>query len=153
MKNIIWEDYLDREELQFCSLEDIQKEEKKIGHVLPNALKKLMMEHGGQSPENIVPKYPNDHDMLIDCLYHAFSEDDEDHAYTIPFATACLANEDYLKYVPFGNIGNAFLTLDYNIRATDPPVVMVIRDSPPNDPDHRHFLAENFDAFLEKFTV
>lgn len=153
MKALIWAEFLERDDLKTCTLEDLEKEEKEIGFTLPDTLKKMMMEHGGQYPENLIPKYPNGHDMLIDCLYHAFSDDDEDHSYTISSSTSCLADEDYINYVSFGNVGNVFLVLDYNVRKTNPPVVIIMRDSIPEDPDHRHLLADNFDQFLEKYTV
>lgn len=153
MKSIIWDKYLNKEGLNTCSLEDIKKEEDEVGFSFPNTLKKMMMEHGGESPENLIPKYPNGKSMTIECIYHAYGDDKEADTYTISDSTSCLADEDYLNYVPFSHKGNVFLALDYNIREIDPPVVFIFRDSLPDDPDHRHLLADNFDEFLEKYTV
>lgn len=153
MKNIIWEDYIHRDDLKTCSIEALEKEENEIGFTLPDALKKLMMEHGGQKPVNLIPSYPSGHEMSVECIYHAYGDDDEADGYTISFITSCLVDDDYLNYVPFSHKGNVFLALDYNVRKIEPPVVFIFRDSLPDDPDHKHFLAENFDAFLEKFTV
>ncbi|GAA3923869.1 SMI1/KNR4 family protein [Litoribacillus peritrichatus] len=153
MKTIQWEEYLERKDLQTCTREQIEKEEKEVGFIFPELLKQIIMEHGGQKPVNLIPKYANGTDMSIPCIFHAYSNDKEDYGYTISSATECLVEEDYLNYVVFCNKGNVFVSLDYNVRPIDPPVVMVIRDSLPDDPDHRHFLAENFHEFLDKYTV
>ncbi|MCP4326681.1 MAG: SMI1/KNR4 family protein [Alteromonadales bacterium] len=148
----MWEDYIERDDLKTCTEEDLKKEEQKVGVVLPDALKTLIKEHGGQSPDNLVPIYPNGKRMTIDCIYHAYA-DDEDDGYTISFKTSCLADDDYNNYVVFSNKGNVFLALDYNVREVDPPVVFIFRDSLPDDPDHQYLLADNFQDFLDKYTV
>ena len=153
MKDIIWEDYLERDDLKFCTEEELKKEEQKVGSILPDALKNLIKEHGGQTPVNLKPIYPKGKSMTIVCIYHAYPDDDEDGGYTISFKTSCLADENYNNYVVFRNKSNVFLALDYNVREIDPPVVFIFRDSLPDDPEHRYFLADNFQAFLEKYTV
>lgn len=151
MLEIEWEEYLEREDLKYATDEMLDLNEKKVGRKLPASLRKMMKEHGGQTPLNLIPRYPNGKKWYIECIYHAHFDDDEDDGYTIPFSTSCLEDEDYLNYVPFSNRGNVFLCLDYNIRDVDPPVVMVIRDHGPDAPGIK--LAENFTEFLEKYTI
>jgi hypothetical protein len=153
MKQIIWEEYLEREDLKTCTEADLEKEEQEVGVILPKALKFLIMNHGGQSPENLIPIYPNGKRMIIECIYHAYADDDEDDGYTISFSTSCLKDDGYNHYIAFSHRGNVFLALDYNVREIDPPVVFIFRDSPPNDPEHRYLLADTFQEFLEKYTV
>ena len=153
MKEIIWEEFLEREDLKTCTEADLNKEEQKVGVVFPDALKALMKKHGGQTPINLVPLAPNGTEMSLECLYHAYADDDEADGYTISFATSCLVDDGYNNYVVFSDQSNVFFALDYNVREIDPPVVFVFRDSPPDDPDHRYLLADNFQAFLDKYTV
>lgn len=153
MKEIIWEDYLERDDLKTCTEADLKKEEQEVGVILPDALKTLIKEHGGQSPENLIPIYPKGKNMTLECIYHAYPDDDEDGGNTISFSTSCLADEDYNNYIVFSSKGNVFLALDYNVREIDPPVVFIFRDSLPDDPEHRYFLADNFQEFLDKYTV
>lgn len=47
MKEIIWEDYLERDDLKTCTEADLKKEEQEVGVILPDALKTLIKEHGG----------------------------------------------------------------------------------------------------------
>lgn len=152
MKEIIWDEYLKREDLRTCSADTINELEEEIGYELPEQLKNMMMSHGGQSPTNLIPKYPNGKDMAIECIYHAYSDDDEYDSYTIPDSLSCLADEDYINLVPFSDRGNVFLVLDCNKRVEDPPVAFLFRDFPPNDPRCLHQIADNFDEFLEKYT-
>lgn len=153
MKEIIWEDYLERDDLKTCTEADLKKEEQKVGVILPESLKDLIKEHGGQSPVNLIPIYPKGKSMTIVCIYHAYPDDNEDGGYTISFKTSCLADEDYNNYIAFSNKGNVFLALDYNVRKINPPVVFVFRDSPPDDPEHRYLLADSFDEFLVEFIM
>jgi len=152
MIEIEWEEFVG-DHLRKATDEILDKNEKEIGKKLPESLRNIMKEHGGEKPLNLIPKFPNGKDMLIECIYHAYFEDEEDFDYTIPDGTSCLLDENYLNYVVFSNVGNVFLCLDYNVREIDPPVIFVFRDSPPDDPDHRYFLAENFSEFLERYTV
>lgn len=153
MKEIIWDDYLYRDDLKTCTEERINREEQKVGVILPESLKFLMMKHGGQTAENLIPIYPNGMEMAFVCLYHGYPEDKEADGYTISFKTSCLVDEGYKNYIVFSNTGNVFLALDYNVREIDPPVVFIFRDSLPDDPEHRYFLADNFQEFLDKYTV
>ena len=152
MIEIEWEEFAG-DHLRNATDEMLDKNEDWIGRKLPVSLRQMMQEHGGEKPLNLIPKFPNKKVMLIECIYHAYFEEKEDNGYTIPFGTSALTDEDYLNYVSFSHVGNVFLCLDYNVREIDPPVIFVFRDSPSDDPDHRHFLAENFDEFLEKYTV
>jgi len=153
MIEIEWEEYLGRENLKIATDELLDLNEKEIGRKLPESLRKIMKKHGGEGPLNLVPIYPNGKRMIIECVYHAYFDDEEDDGYTIPFSTDCLKDDYYLNYVPFSHRGNVFLCLDYNVKAIDPPVIFVFRDSPPDDPVHRHLLADNFDEFLKKYTI
>lgn len=153
MKEIIWEDYLYRDDLKICTEAELKSEEVKVGVILPETLKSLIMLHGGESPENLTPIYPKGKNMTIECIYHAYPKDDKYGSYTISFATSCLAEGGYNNYVAFSNKGSVFLALDYNVRKLDPPVVFVFKDSPSDDPEHRYFLADSFDEFLECFTL
>ncbi|MCP4748500.1 MAG: SMI1/KNR4 family protein [Desulfobacteraceae bacterium] len=153
MIEIEWENFLSESYLKTATNEMLDKNEKLIGKKLPKSLRSIIMEHGGQKPLNLVPIYPNGSRMSIECIYHAYFEDDKYDGYTIPFGTSALADEDYLNYVAFSYKSNVFLCLDYNVREINPPVVMVIRDSVPDDPKHKHFLADDFNEFLEKYTV
>ncbi|WDE13722.1 hypothetical protein [Thalassomonas haliotis] len=71
MKSIIWKEYLKKDGLNICSWEGLEKEENEIGFTLFETLKQMMMKHGGQSPENLLPKFPRGKSMSIECLYHA----------------------------------------------------------------------------------
>lgn len=151
MIEIKWEEYLERDDLKYATDELLDKNEQEIGHKLPESLRGIMKEHGGQKPLNLIPEFPNGKKWFIECIYHAYFNDNEDDEYSIPDGVSCLADEDYLNYVPFSDRGNVFLCLDYNIREIDPPVVAVIRDHGPDSPAIR--LADNFDEFLKKYTV
>jgi len=65
MKDIIWQDYLQRDDLKTCSPEKIKETEDKIGYKLPAPFKNIMMHHGEQKPTNLVPVYPKGGEMLI----------------------------------------------------------------------------------------
>ncbi|MBI3897428.1 MAG: SMI1/KNR4 family protein [Gammaproteobacteria bacterium] len=149
--SIIWEKYLNKD-LARASESDVKAVEGELGRVLPESLKKLMMEHGGETPVNLSVRYPNGKEMALECLYHAHTGQSE--VYTTAWQTPNLAEQGYENLVPFADsAGSVFLCLDYSVREKDPPVVMLFRGYMTTDPDHKRRLAYNFDEFLKKYTV
>jgi hypothetical protein len=153
MIKIEWENHLSADHLRKSDDELLDKNENWIGKKLPSSLREMIKEHGGQTPLNLIPKTPKGKKLYIECIYHAYFEDETYDGYTIPFATSALEDDDYLNYIAFSNVGNIYWCLDYNIREIEPPVILLIRDYTPNDPDHRILLADTFNEFLEKYTV
>ena len=152
MIEIDWETYLG-DDLRSATVEDLKATEKRINQILPDALKNLIQEHGGETPLNLVPRHPDGRQMIIECIYHAHLNDADYDSYTIPSATSCLEDEGYVSLVAFCDTENVFLCLDYGVRSIDPPVVLVNRSFTPNDPKHKYVLADNFEEFLEKCTI
>lgn len=152
MIEIEWEAYLG-DDLRIATTEDLNETEKRISKSLPDALKNLMLKHGGETPLNLIPQHPDGRQMTIECIYHAHLNDVDYNSYTIPSATSCLEDEGYVGLVAFCDTENVFLCLNYGARSIDPPVVLVNRSFTPSDPKHKHFLADSFKEFLEKYTV
>ena len=153
MPNIIWDDYLYRDDLKTATLEQLDYIEQKLKVSLPSTLKEIMMEHGGESPENLIIQTPNGMDYYLNCFYHAYEKgEDEYDGYTILWAKSCLMDDSYnSNLVPFSHQGNVYICLDYQQNIDEPLVVFVDRDQ---GADYPHYvLAKSFDEFLEKYLV
>lgn len=152
MIDIEWEAYLG-DDLRIATAEDLKETEQRINRSLPDALKRIIQKHGGETPLNLIPQHPDGRPMTIECIYHAHLNSTDYNSYTIPSATSCLEDEGYADLTAFCDTENVFLCLDYSVRDVNPPVVLVNRSFMPEDPKHKHVLADNFEAFLEKYTV
>lgn len=153
MHEIEWEDYLYRADLALAGEDTLNSLEKRLGFKLPSTLRLMMAEHGGQAPLNLVPAYPNGKPMTMDCLFHAHADDKEYPSDSPYFGYTALKDDGYGEKVSFSSSGNVYLCLDYNENKANPPVVFIFRDSVAEDPDHKFKLADNFDEFLDKYTV
>lgn len=133
----------------------MRQAEKAIGYAIPEPLRQMMVDHGGQAPTNLEPLYKNGRKMLIDCLYHVHPAPDEPSyiAYTPNFGRTALAEAGFPDLVPFGSRGNTFLCLDYRHSASDPSVTIIDRDCVPESPDAWHPQADSITEFFERYVV
>lgn len=122
---------------------------------LPKSFREMLASNAGMTPMNLRPRFASGEAVELDCINHAdlTPEDKDDLPYLIDFSTSALKDEGYTGLLCFSVKGNTFYCLDYGVRKMDPPVVVINRDCPPDDPEHKYNLADNFDEFLAKYTV
>lgn len=154
-KPILWEDYLYDENIANTTEEHMRATERAIGHPIPEPLRKMMIEHGGQSPTNLLPRYKNGKRMEPDCLFHVHPspEDPRSIAYTPDFVRTALVEAGFANLIPFASTASTCLCLDYGQSAGQPAVVIIDRDCPPDDPDSRHPQADSIMEFFERYVV
>ncbi len=131
---------------------DVRKAEHTLGLKFPESYKEILLEGAGRRPLNLQPVSPKGTKLGFRCFYHvAFDHDDD----------AFLVNVDELEEWGYGdklltfsdNGGGVRYCLDYRKDVENPPVVIVMSDSESGDESAVKKIAENFNAFIEIYTV
>ncbi|MGD9366024.1 MAG: SMI1/KNR4 family protein [Desulfobacteraceae bacterium] len=144
-----FEDYLD---INLPGPADVSKAEQTLGLKFPESYKEILLVGAGKRPVNLQPVSPKGTKLGFRCFYHvAFDHDDD----------TFLANVDEMEAWGYGdklltfsdNGGGVRYCLDYREKVEAPPVVIVLLDSERGVESAVRKIAENFDEFLEKYTV
>jgi len=145
---LIFDDYL---YLDLPTPADIAKAEAQLKVKFPPSYTKILLAGAGKSAENQEPVTSSGRALGFRCFNHIDLASDEPHKVNVSALDAWRYGNKLLEIADNG--GGTRYCLDYRTEQNNPPVVVVYAWGEGGDEKAVELLADNFEAFIGKFTV